>query len=123
MAFTLHGLPVSNGIAIGHVHLISHALLEVSHYHVTPRHLPAELRRLDEALGIVRHELNSLKAATASGQAHSEVGAFLDLHMMLLDDPMLVDAARQHISERRCNAEWALVQQMEQLIEQFDEIE
>ncbi|MCB1886428.1 MAG: phosphoenolpyruvate--protein phosphotransferase [Rhodocyclaceae bacterium] len=123
MPFTLHGLPVSNGIAIGHVHLISHALLEVSHYHVTKRHLPGELRRLDEALAIVRSELGDLKTATASGQAHSEVGAFLDLHLMLLDDPMLVDAAREHVSERRCNAEWALVQQMEQLIEQFDEIE
>ena len=63
------------------------------------------------------------QVATASGQAHNEVGAFLDLHMMLLDDPMLVDAARTHVSDRRCNAEWALVQQMEQLIEQFDQIE
>ena len=123
MPFTLHGLPVSNGIAIGHVHLVSHALLEVSHYHVTPKHLKAELSRLDDAVETVRGELTGLKAATASGHAHSEVGAFLDLHMMLLDDPMLVDAARAHISERRCNAEWALVQQMEQLIEQFDQIE
>ncbi len=123
MPFTLHGLPVSNGIAIGHVHLISHALLEVSHYHVAPRHLPAEIRRLERAVETVRGELGDLKTATATGQAHSEVGAFLDLHMMLLDDPMLVDAARQHVSERRCNAEWALVQQMEQLIEQFDQIE
>jgi len=123
MPFTLHGLPVSNGIAIGHVHLISHALLEVSHYHVSPRHLEAEVERLEDAVETVRGELTGLKAATASGQAHSEVGAFLDLHMMLLDDPMLVDAARAHVSERRCNAEWALVQQMEQLIEQFDQIE
>ena len=31
MPFTIHGLPVSQGIAIGHVHLVSHAMLEVSH--------------------------------------------------------------------------------------------
>ena len=42
MPFTLHGLPVSQGIAIGHVHLISHALLEVNHYHVAPRYLEEE---------------------------------------------------------------------------------
>ena len=123
MPFTLHGLPVSNGIAIGHVHLVSHALLEVSHYHVAPRHLKAELARLNEAVETVRGELTGLKAAAASGQAHAEVGAFLDLHMMLLDDPMLIDSARELISERRCNAEWALVQQMELLLEQFDQIE
>ena len=123
MPFTLHGLPVSQGIAIGHVHLVSHALLEVNHYHVAPRYLEEEIARLDEAVAGVQGELVGLKAVTASGQAHSEVGAFVDLQLMMLADPMLVDAARKLITERRCNAEWALVQQMEHLVEQFREIE
>ena len=113
MPFTLHGLPVSQGIAIGHVHLISHALLEVNHYHVAPRYLEEENARFDEAVASVQGELLGLKAITTSGQAHSEVGAFVDLQLMMLADPMLIDAARKLITERRCNAEWALVQQME----------
>lgn len=123
MPFTLHGLPVSQGIAIGHAHLVSHALLEVNHYHVAPRHLPGELNRFDEALASVQGELMGLKAVTSGGQAHSEVGAFVDLQIMLLADPMLTDGARQLIQERGCNAEWALVQKLEQLVEQFDAIE
>ena len=123
MSFTLHGLAVSQGIAIGHVHLVSHALLEVNHYHVAPRYLDDELARLDEALATVQGELIGLKAITTAGQAHSEVGAFVDLQLMMLADPMLVDAARQLVTERRCNAEWALVQQMEHLVEQFRQIE
>ncbi len=123
MPFTLHGLAVSQGIAIGHVHLVSHALLEVNHYHVAPRYLDDELARLDEALATVQGELIGLKAITTAGQAHSEVGAFVDLQLMMLADPMLVDAARQLVTERRCNAEWALVQQMEHLVEQFRQIE
>ena len=123
MPFTLHGLAVSQGIAIGHVHLVSHALLEVNHYHVAPRYLDEELARLDEALATVQGELIGLKAVTTAGQAHSEVGAFVDLQLMMLADPMLVDAARQLVTERRCNAEWALVQQMEHLVEQFRQIE
>ena len=123
MPFTLHGLAVSQGIAIGHVHLVSHALLEVNHYHVAPRYLDEELARLDEALATVQGELIGLKAITTSGQAHSEVGAFVDLQLMMLADPMLVDAARDLVTERRCNAEWALVQQMEHLVEQFRQIE
>jgi phosphotransferase system enzyme I (PtsI) len=121
MPFTLHGLPVSQGIAIGHAHMVSHALLEVNHYHVADRHLPKELARFDAALVTLRSELVELKAA--SGQAHSELGAFVDLQIMLLGDPMLVDAARTLIRERRCNAEWALVQQMEHLVEQFEAID
>ncbi|WP_068636847.1 phosphoenolpyruvate--protein phosphotransferase [Thauera butanivorans] len=123
MTFALHGLPVSQGIAIGHVHLISHALLEVNHYHVAPRHLSDELERLEDAVATVQGELIGLKAAATTAQTHSEVGAFVDLQLMMLADPMLIDAARHLIETRRCNAEWALVQQMEQLVEQFRQIE
>lgn len=123
MAFTLHGLPVSQGIAIGHVHLVSHSLLEVNHYHVAPRHIDDELERLSEALATVQGELIGLKAAAKSGQTHSEVGAFVDLQLMMLGDPMLIEAARGLIESRRCNAEWALVQQMELVVEQFRQIE
>ncbi|KAI5915859.1 phosphoenolpyruvate--protein phosphotransferase [Thauera sp. 2A1] len=123
MPFTLHGLPVSQGIAIGHVHLVSHALLEVNHYHVAPKHLKDEIERLNDAIATVQGELVGLKAATTSGQAHSEVGAFVDLQMMMLADPMLTDTARELIQSRGCNAEWALVQQMEQLVDQFRQIE
>ena len=123
MTFAIHGLPVSQGIAIGYVHLISHALLEVNHYHVAPRHLPDELNRLADAVASVQGELLGLKAAATSGQSHSEVGAFVDLQLMMLADPLLIDTARNLIDTRRCNAEWALVQQMEHLVEQFRQIE
>ena len=123
MPFTIHGLPVSQGIAIGHVHLVSHAMLEVSHYHVATKYLAEEVARLDEAVATVQGELVGLKAAATSGQTHSEVGAFVDLQLMMLSDPLLVDAARELVEARRCNAEWALVQQMEHVVEQFDQIE
>ncbi|HRP95918.1 MAG TPA: phosphoenolpyruvate--protein phosphotransferase [Rhodocyclaceae bacterium] len=123
MPFTIHGLPVSQGIAIGHAHLVSHALLEVNHYHVAERHIAEEVERLDEAVATVQGELVGLKAAATAGHTHSEVGAFVDLQVMMLADPMLVDAARTLVEERRCNAEWALVQQMEHLVEQFEQIE
>lgn len=123
MPFTIHGLPVSQGIAIGHVHLVSHAMLEVNHYHVAAKYLPEEVQRLDEAVATVQGELVGLKAAATAGQTHSEVGAFVDLQLMMLSDPMLIEAARELIEHRRCNAEWALVQQMEHVVEQFEQIE
>jgi phosphotransferase system enzyme I (PtsI) len=121
VSFTIHGLPVSQGIAIGHAQLVSHALLEVHHYVVTPRAVAQELARLNEAIVAVGAELNLLRKAPSA--AHSEVSVFIDLQQMLLQDPMLIDAAREHISARRCNAEWALVQQMNLLVEQFDTID
>jgi phosphoenolpyruvate-protein phosphotransferase (PTS system enzyme I) len=121
MPFVIHGLPVSQGISIGHAHLVSHALLEVNHFLIAPRHVEAEVVRLDDAAAKVHFELRALRETSTAAQ--SELTAFVDLHTLLLDDPMLVEAARRLVRERRCNAEWALVQQMEQVVEQFEAIE
>ncbi len=124
LSFTLHGLAVSSGIAIGRAHLISHAILEVAQYQVRERDVPTELSRLDVAFETVRAELHLLKIeAEASPGAAAELSAFVDLQIMFLDDPLLAEAPRTLIRERLCNAEWALVQQMEQLTDQFDEME
>ncbi|MGC3962494.1 MAG: phosphoenolpyruvate--protein phosphotransferase [Rhodocyclaceae bacterium] len=121
MPFVIHGLPVSQGIAIGQAHLVSHALLEVNHFLIAPRHVEGEIARLRDAATTVRTELRALRLTPTTAQ--SEVSAFVDLHTMLLDDPLLIEAAGKLIAERRCNAEWALVQQMEHLLEEFDVIE
>ncbi len=122
MSFTLHGLAVSNGIAIGHAHLVSHATLEVEHYVLPNRFIDEEVARLEQAVVEVQAELDALMAGTEAS-VPSELTAFIDLHRMLLADPLLIEATRQLIRERRCNAEWALVQQLEQVVEQFEKIE
>ncbi|MBK6677376.1 MAG: phosphoenolpyruvate--protein phosphotransferase [Rhodocyclaceae bacterium] len=123
MTFSLHGLAVSSGIAIGRAHLVSHATLEVAHYKVRDKEIATEIERFDAAVAAVRAELESLKSEASAPGTPSEVAAFVDIHAMILADPMLTEQPRELIRERRCNAEWALVQQMEQLVEQFDEIE
>jgi phosphotransferase system enzyme I (PtsI) len=121
MSFTLHGLAVSEGIAIGQAHLMSHATLEVSHLVIAPRMVDREIARFDAALARVRTEFETMKIGME--HAPAELGAFIDLHSMILSDPELSETPRQLIRERRCNAEWALVQQMELLVEQFEQIE
>jgi phosphotransferase system enzyme I (PtsI) len=124
LTFALHGLAVSSGIAIGHAQLISHATLEVAQYQIRERDIPTELARFDEAIDTVRAELYQLKVeAEASPGAAAELSAFVDLQAMFLDDPLLAEIPRGLIQDRRCNAEWALVQQMEHLVAQFDEME
>ena len=58
-----------------------------------------------------------------AGDAPAEFGAFLDVHWMILNDPTLSEAPKRIIAEQHCNAEWALTQQMNVLVEQFEEIE
>ncbi|HQW19966.1 MAG TPA: phosphoenolpyruvate--protein phosphotransferase [Rhodocyclaceae bacterium] len=124
MTFSLHGLAVSPGIAIGHAHLVSHATREVAQYQIRERDVVAEMARFDAALATVRGELELIRAeAQTSPGAAAELSAFVDLQSMFLADPLLAEVPRTLIQERRCNAEWALVQQMNQLSAQFDEME
>ena len=119
----LHGLAVSQGIAIGRAHLVSHATLEVAHYSVRERDVPREIARFEEALATVRAELGVLTAEAGTPGSPSELAALVNVHAMFLDDPMLAEVPKELIRARLCNAEWALVQQMDQLVAQFDEID
>jgi phosphotransferase system enzyme I (PtsI) len=121
-SFTLHGAGVSGGIAIGHAHLISSARLEVAHYEVPAEQVEAEIERFGNAIEEVRGEFMGLRAAVPA-DAPPEMAAFLDVHLMILDDSMLSQVPRELIRTRRCNAEWALVHQMEILVHRFEEIE
>jgi phosphotransferase system enzyme I (PtsI) len=122
-SFALHGIGVSGGIAIGRAQLVSHATLEVAHYAIPAGRVVGEIARLDNALAEVRRELEGLHGAMKAGDAPAEFGAFLDVHTMILNDPTLSESPKRIIAEQRCNAEWALTQQMNVLVELFEEIE
>ena len=123
MTFSLHGQAVSGGIAIGRAHLVSHAMLEVAHYQLRERDVAGELGRFDKAVATAGVELDALRAEASVPGAPAELSAFVDLHAMILADTALTDGVRELIRERRCNAEWAMVQQMQLVVDQFDEFE
>ncbi len=122
MSFTLHGIGVSGGIAIGRAHLVSHATLEVSHYVVPLYQVPEESARFDAAVRKVRAEFTDLHTEIPEG-APAEFSAFVNLHQMILDDATLSVEPRRIIETEQCNAEWALKVQTDVLLAQFDAIE
>jgi phosphoenolpyruvate-protein phosphotransferase (PTS system enzyme I) len=122
VSFTLHGAGAGGGIAIGQAHLISNARLEVAHYAIAPEQLELEVMRFSTAVDQVRAELQELRRSVPA-DAPAELGAFLNLHLMMLDDATLSHVPRALIRSLRCNAEWALAQQMDYLVAQFDKID
>ncbi|MFM6961228.1 MAG: phosphoenolpyruvate--protein phosphotransferase [Polynucleobacter victoriensis] len=122
MSFTLHGIPVTNGIAIGKALRIAPSAMDVKHYLVDEGAEQVEQTRLLNAFEVVRQELKSLRASLPDA-APEEMGAFLDVHGMILADPTLTEKPLELIKGRRYNAEWALATQLEDLLEQFAEIE
>jgi len=122
VSFTLHGAGAGGGIAIGQAHLISSARLEVAHYSIAPAQVEQEVMRFSAAVETVRAELQGLRRSVPAG-APAELDAFLNLHLMILDDATLSRTPRELIRSLKCNAEWALVLQMDQLVAQFEKIE
>jgi phosphotransferase system enzyme I (PtsI) len=122
MSFALHGVSVSKGIAIGKAVLISRAALEVSHYLVEPGTEELEANKLLQAFEQVSNELSALKT-TLPKDAPQEMAAFLDVHQMILSDPTLAQKPLELIRQKRLNAAWALTTELNDLLEQFSEIE
>jgi phosphotransferase system enzyme I (PtsI) len=122
VSFTLHGIPVSRGIAIGRAYLIAPAALDVDHYLIEPAQIEGEVARFRAAQQHVHRELATLRSDLAA-DAPSEMGAFIDVHSMILDDAMLVQETIDLIRTRRYNVEWALTEQLERLSRHFDDIE
>jgi phosphotransferase system enzyme I (PtsI) len=122
VCFTMHGIGVSGGIAIGHTHLFLGMSTEVDHYDIPTYDISREQRRYDRAVKEVRDELKEL-AESVRHSASAELAPFVNVHLMLLEDSAFSEAPREIIRERKCNAEWALRAQLDELTAQFDEIE
>jgi phosphotransferase system enzyme I (PtsI) len=122
MSFTIHGIGVSGGVAIGHAHLMTHAGLEVARYDVPPHQAAEESARFDAAIRQVRAEFEDLRGIVPA-TAPAEISAFINLHQMILSDSTLSVAPRRIIETENCNAEWALKLQTDALLARFDEME
>ncbi len=121
-SFSIHGVGVSSGIAIGQAHLVSNALLEVVHYQL-PKHLiDDEIKRFNNAIAAVKQDLEQIKLSLRSN-APAELGAFIGTHLMMLADRSLSEIPKDIIRNEQCNAEWAIKLQMDDIVEQFEQIE
>jgi phosphoenolpyruvate-protein phosphotransferase (PTS system enzyme I) len=122
MTFSIHGLAVARGIAIGRAVLVASSRVDVAHYFVSPEQVSAEIMRLRVARDAVVDELQRLQKAMPKDAPH-ELVALLDVHLMLLQDEELTSGVVQWIKTRLYNAEWALTSQLEIIVRQFEEME
>ena len=121
-SFNLHGVSVSNGIAIGKAHLISNALLEVVHFQLNANETLKEIKRLSNAINEVKKDLLKIKKQLKNNSSE-EFLAFIDTHLMILNDKNLSEKSKKIINKDKCNAEWALKKQMDFIINKFEQIQ
>jgi phosphoenolpyruvate-protein phosphotransferase (PTS system enzyme I) len=122
MTFSIHGLAVARGIAIGRAVLVASSRVDVAHYFINASQIDAELQRINSARQAVMQEVQRLHQSVPK-DAPPELAALLEVHMMLLQDEMLADGVKHWVTDRLYNAEWALTSQLEVVTRQFDEMQ
>jgi len=115
----LPGHGASRGSALGRARVRLPHVLEVAEQHVRPDRIDDEVGRLHAAVEATRGEMRSLRDRL-HGALAKEVGEFLDLHALLLDDPELLQGLDELIRTGRYTADYALRLQRDRLAAVFD---
>ncbi|MDN5863270.1 MAG: phosphoenolpyruvate--protein phosphotransferase, partial [Salinisphaera sp.] len=122
MSLWLSGISVSRGIAIGPVHRVHTLRLDIPEYAVATNALDAEVARFEDALAQARAQLQTIRSQVPANAA-SEIGAFIETHLLMMQDSALTSTVAKLIRGRGCNAEWALQLQQDQLTDAFNQME
>ncbi|MDQ3286857.1 MAG: phosphoenolpyruvate--protein phosphotransferase [Pseudomonadota bacterium] len=112
------GLGASRGTALGHARVRLPHVLDVVEEHISPEAVSSELERLHAAIASVRDDIHLLRDRLHGALAH-EVGEFLDLHTLLLDDPELLQGLDDLIRAGRFTADYALRLQRDRIAAVF----
>jgi phosphotransferase system enzyme I (PtsI) len=122
MSQRLRGHGASRGSALGRARVRLPHALEVNEQRIPASRVEAELERLHRAVELARDEMHQLRQRLHGALAR-EVGEFLDLHALLLDDPELLFGLDELIRTGRYSADYALRLQRDRLAAVFDGME
>ena len=121
MTIALHGMGVSRGIATGRVHLVQRDQLDIHERKIGDDLIEAEVRRFEQAVTAARQQLRAIHNHIPE-KTDADITAFIDAHLLMLEDPALLHEPARLIRELGCNAEWALKVQRDALMAVFDEM-
>ena len=117
----LAGVAASKGLALGRAQVREPHMLEVEERRVALEEVEAEIQRMHAAVRAAATELATLREKVHGALAH-ELGEFLDLHAMILDDPELLSGLDDLVRTGRYSAGYALKLQRDRLAAVFEGI-
>jgi len=105
---TLSGLATARGFAVGPVFVYrGDGDLPVPEYAIAPEKVDDELLRIRRAHVDVERDLDNLIATLRARAGGSDVKVF-ECHLMILEDPSLVDETARYVRDEHLNAEAAV---------------
>lgn len=122
MSLMFSGIGVSRGIAIGNAYLLRRNQIDVTSRTLGKKDISNEVRRFKRALKASRINLLTTRDNIPK-DAPTDVSAFIETHILMLDDSVLSQRPIEIIKSEMVNAEAALQHQREELSKVFGSME
>jgi phosphotransferase system enzyme I (PtsI) len=102
----LRGIPVSAGVCRGKILVLDRPRHLVEQRTLAEEEIPGELNRFQQALVKTREQIQDVQRQLTQSLGANQASIF-DAHLMVLEDPSVIDAVVRSIQEKRINAEHA----------------
>ena len=119
---SLFGSGIGRGIAIGKAYVLRNIDIETPNTRLEASQVDAEVLRFKRAVAATLKKYRTIIKELPK-DAPKESAAFINAHMMMLRDPLLVDESIKIIIKDKINAEHAIQQQADNLIKVFEQME
>jgi phosphotransferase system enzyme I (PtsI) len=118
----IQGIGASPGIVIGKAYLVERFKVRLPQKQIEPGQVEEEVKRFLNAIQESQNQLTEIKEKILDPQVRKH-SFILDVHLMILDDEMLIQDTVDTIRKKKVNAEWALDLTLEKLDMAFKAIE
>jgi phosphotransferase system enzyme I (PtsI) len=120
VSITIVGVAASSGVAIGKAFLLANPHIQIER--VSVEDSSSEIKRLTDALEQAKADLREI-----SEQVEREMGpdkaAIFQAHLLVLEDPELVETVKEKIASEKVNAESALHETAQTFIQLFEQMD
>jgi phosphotransferase system enzyme I (PtsI) len=100
------GIPVSAGICQGKIFVLNKAQAEIPRYEVAESDLESQIQRFEQALALTRQQLLEVQRRVSLA-LNAEEASIFDAHLLVLEDPTLIESVNSAICSKRINVEAA----------------
>ena len=115
------GILASPGIAIGRAYVLNRFHVAIVCRSIGKNEAFIEVERLNAAVEVVRKKMVKA-AAESAGNIPASMRDIFNPHIQILDDPILIGQAGVMIEKKLVNAEFALKETFDKLVQRFDNI-
>ncbi len=112
----------SPGINIGKAYVYRDHRVIIPRYTIKEENVNAEIKRLEEAVEQTKKEITGIQAQIATNLT-TEMSDIFTSHLMVLEDPLIIDKAIKTIRTDRRNVEWVINNITLELINSLNSIE